>query len=261
MNITDESKTNYRGNPSINASSLGLVNQADNWAHLQSILKERDQEEPTTAMTLGTAIHAGVLEPEKKLVIKAPTVSKRSNAGKELHILHEANLKPGQVSLNESDFESYSRCVESVKTNVEAKKLLAQGNPEVEFFFNVEVDGEEIECKSKLDWVAHGYFLDLKTTKGAMSSFPWTFQNYLYHRQMAFYRLAYRSQFGRDPKCYIIAVRNEEPYSSLVFEVSESYLNLGEELVMKSLRKYKELRATRDTIFDPGIITLEPTLY
>jgi hypothetical protein len=241
----------YRNSTALNASSLSLVNQAENWQHFNWLREQSAKRTPSGAMALGTAIHAGVLEPEKNLVVKAPGVSKRSIAGKELHILHEAALLPGQISLDESDYDRYRKCVIACESNKTLAALIARGAPEKEIYFEY----KGVECKSKLDLVGDDFILDLKTTSESMLDFPKVVSKYMYHRQLAFYSLAHPAK-----NVYIAAVKTDEPYSVQIFKLSESYLNLGLNLVDQAIFKYKTLK---ENLSDETseIITLEPELY
>lgn len=245
--------TDYQNSDALNASSLTLVNQAENWAHFQWLREQAKLKPASPAMSLGTAIHAGVLEPEKKLVVKAPGVSKRSTAGKELHILHTAALLPGQISLDESDYDRYRKCVIACESNSMLMELINRGTPEKEIYFEY----KGVQCKAKLDLTGDFFILDLKTTSESMLDFPKVVSKYMYHRQLAFYSLAHPAQ-----TVMIAAVKTDEPYSCQVYKLSESYINLGLNLVDQAIEKYKWLKKNEESDgFDSRIIMLEPDLF
>ena len=220
-------------------------------AHMQAAANNSEESE---SMALGSLFHCMVLEPEELSAryIKAEKFDRRTAAGK-IAAEKFATENKGKIIVDPEDWEKADIMADSARSHTKAGKLL-DAAAFVEGVVLFEIDG--IPCKAKLDLFAHGFVIDLKSTKDASpESFQRDFVKYGYHIQGAFYRRAARAA-GLDCRGFaIIATENNSPYCSAVYELSENALRLGDQIINKLLPVWQECRQTDQYPGYPEIIT------
>lgn len=199
---------------------------------------------PSPAMLFGTAVHAGVLEPDTfdDAVVVAPEVNKRSKDGKaELEAFAAANA--GKVVLSPEDFDRATNCIEAVRRHPAAAQLLDGGEREVSLLWH---DGKyKVPCKSRFDAMNHGGVIDLKTTRDASpEGFGKEIANYLYHLQAAFYCSAAEHVLDASPKFFaFIAVESEAPFAVACYVLPSNAILAGAHLADIALGRYADALA------------------
>jgi hypothetical protein len=137
-------------------------------------------------------------------------------------------------------------------------KYLAQGEPEKVLTWTDQRTG--LACKSRVDWLAPGIVLDLKTARDAVdprafSSAAWRLG---YLHQLAFYCAGARTVTGVEHEAVVVAVEPEPPYDLAVYNVDGDDLWLAGEEVNALLAKLAECRKADQW---PGAFTTEQTLH
>jgi hypothetical protein len=217
-------------------------------------MKAGENAEQSDSMALGSLFHCMTLEPEELSAryIKAEKFDRRTTAGKIAAEKFAADNKD-KIIVDPDDWEKADIMADSARSHSKAGKLLdAAALTEGVVLF--EIDG--VLCKAKIDLFAHGFVIDLKSTKDASpESFQRDFVKYGYHVQGAFYRRAARAA-GLDCRGFaIIATENAAPFCSAVYELSENALRLGDQLINKLLPVWQECRQTDQYPGYPEIIT------
>lgn len=234
----------------VNSSSLkNMVVSALNYNFKKGLA-----DSPSKSMDIGRVAHLGILEPEK--YNNDYIVYDGIRRGKEWESFKADNM--GKEILNVSENERVNNMMQSASTHVAARKIISDCTSEVTVIFIEQSSG--ILCKARIDCYdrALRYFADLKTAREVE---PWAFArqsaSLYYHFQYAFYRIALHSVFGVWIPVKCIAVQNNAPFDTVVFNVSTHTVDVGMKLVMESLTKLKECRESGDW---PGISSDEVDL-
>lgn len=201
--------------------------------------------EPTPAMIFGTAVHAGVLEPDTfgQAVVCAPEVNKRTKDGKaEWDAFAAANA--GRAILSPDDHSRALRCIQAVHAHPGAQRLLRLAKCEVSLFF-VD-DTYKVPCKVRFDAWNHGGLVDLKTCQDASpDAFARTIASYLYHLQAAFYCKGAEQVLGEWPQFFaFIAVESEPPHGVACYTLPSNAILAGARLRAVALERYAEALAS-----------------
>lgn len=229
----------------IGKSGLDLIakSPAHYWARYLD--PNREREEPTPALLLGTAVHSAILEPHdfSARYQVFPDINRRTNAGKaEYEALQEHAKLNGIVFLSEKDITTCLRMRDAVHKHPAARLLLAQGIAEDTLLWNDMLTGAQ--CKARPDFLSTntGYIVDVKTTQDASTSgFAKSAYNYRYHVQAAWYLDGHMAALERAAEGFaFIAVEKESPYAVSVFYVTPDFYELGKATYLRDLNKYLE---------------------
>lgn len=217
-------------------------------------MRAGENAEQSDSMALGSLFHCMTLEPEELSTryVKTEKFDRRTTAGKIAAEKFAAENK-GKIIVDPDDWGKADIMADSARRHKKAGKLL-DAAAFVEGVVLFDIDG--IPCKAKLDCFAHGFVIDLKSTKDASpESFQRDFVKYGYHMQGAFYRRAARAAGLECRGFVIIATENAAPFCSAVYELSENALRLGDQLINKLLPAWQECRQTNQYPGYPEIIT------
>lgn len=239
------SREEYDRSPRANWSRLKVLAKSPaHFRHAQMATAQVD----TDSMKFGRAAHLAVLEPERFRAECAIWDGGR-RAGKEWEAFRAKN--EGLELLKDEDYQRCMALQSSVRNHPVAGPYLQNGKHEVSVFWTHEtpsilgVDGFSTDCKSRLDFIADGALVDLKTTKDAsLEGFARESWRYRYHAQAAFYSDAYFAATGRRLPYVIVAVENFEPYVVQVFDVPESVLKVGRDEYQDLLARLHLCRTT-----------------
>ena len=166
----------------------------------------------------------------------------------------------GQICLTSSQRSVVEGCVESLKKNQLASKLLfeftelfgGRAMNEEALYWEEEVQlfstSIKLDCKALLDRITldpiskTATLIDLKTTGKPIAVFGESFKFWRYYRQMGWYRRAIQVFLGDlygefeasewTIDVYIVGVETHGLYETRVFKISESYLEKGEQEAM-----------------------------
>lgn len=205
--LSDE---DYFEHPALNNSYLWqLINKTP--AHAQIGIDKTD------AMTLGSAVHLAVLQPElsSNLIVQGPE-NRRGKAWTEAKKDAEDS---GKMILTSTDYLQCMQMRNSVYRNATAATLLTQKNTVYEKAAFFEVDGTQ--CKCKVD-AAHGNtIIDLKTSVDASpDGFSHSIAKYGYHQQHAFYKYGYAQATGVAINHFIfVVIEKSPPYACAIYEL------------------------------------------
>lgn len=227
-------------------------------AHMQAAINNSEESE---SMALGSLFHCMTLEPEELSAryVKAEKFDRRTSAGK-IAAEKFAEQNKGKIIVDPDDWGKADIMADSARRHNKAGKLL-DAAAFVEGVVLFDIDG--IPCKAKLDCFAHGFVIDLKSTKDASpESFQRDFVKYGYHIQGAFYRRAAKA-LGMDCRGFaIIATENSAPFCSAVYELSENALMLGDQIINRLLPVWQECQKTNEYPGYPEVITtLDPPAW
>lgn len=201
----------------------------------------RDQpSEPSAAMRLGTAIHAGVLEPETfaEQVVCAPVLNARTNAGKEALAAFEA-ANAGRLILAPDVYATAQACIESVRAHPAAQDLLRGAEVEGSMFWH---DAKcRVPCKARFDARNHGGLVDLKScTDASPEAFAQSAAKFMYHAQGAHYFSGAEHVFDATPQFFaLICVETEPPYATACYTLDGPTIMAGARLMDRALERYK----------------------
>lgn len=199
-----------------------------------------NKKEETEAMKIGRAVHSAILTPElfKSEYARAPKCDKRTKLGKEMWDAF-CLANQGKEVLDESTYDECVAISESVLSSPKIKNMLSKGQSEQTYLY--EING--IEMKSRFDFDAENFILDVKTTRSAtMSDFSKDFISYGFDLQFGLYRHAKFLKTGKNVPVIILAVEKEAPYDYCVFKVPEVYLENGLRKAIKLIDLYKECK-------------------
>lgn len=151
------------------------------------------------ALTLGTALHAAILEPERFATeyACAPSVNLRTNEGKERLAAFEADCAGrGMTPLKREDFDTVCLMRDSALAYPTVASLLENGVAELSLFWRME---NGLLLKVRPDWLGEfagaPFLLDIKTTDDVLD-FGKSVEKFGYHLQAAFYELVMERVFG-----------------------------------------------------------------
>ncbi len=212
-------------------------------AHLRAYLTSSPKE--TTAMVLGRAAHAAILEPEEFEVRyrRMSWPDKRTKAGKAEWEKLCAEVGAEYV-LRPADYDACLGMREAVHCLRRAHGLIS-GNGQVELSCAWNDKRTGILCKGRMDRhspeIADGAIVDLKTTKDASRrSFERTIFRYGYHRQAALY-LRGAQALGLAARHYaILAMEKESPYATAVYRLTEPVVEAGDRQLDVLLDRYAQ---------------------
>ena len=208
---------------------------------------------PTQSMSLGTAVHAMILESNRvdELFAIAPDCDRRTKVGKETYAKFKETIEHRTV-ITQSQYADALAMVESFNSNHQATKILNDFEEhEVEKFW---VHGDKnLDCKAKIDMLSTSNMsvADIKTTIDASpEAFMRQSANLRYHMQLAWYAHG----AGIEPEhanAYIIAIENTAPYSTAVYKFTPQALRIGWQLckdAIKDWESYQLKNALNETV-------------
>lgn len=213
------------------------------------VVDRKGKKEDTQSKSFGSLVHKLILENdtffEEYFINELTGLDLRRTADKQK--LEEQKLLAGSRTLvSQEDYAKALLCYDSVMSHPDAKRFLElPGVSEASIY--VELDhtlpsGEVVPFKVRVrpDRLAHGTaILDLKTTKSpSKESFtkdataPW---GYGYDVSAALYVKALAKLTGELLPFIFIAVKNDQPYSTAVYKLSEKSMIAGEAKLSRAL--------------------------
>lgn len=185
------------------------------------------------AMTLGTAVHAAVLEPERfdrEWVQWGEVGDIPQRRGKAWDAFEDAAAANGKQILRADEYATVRTMQAAVRGHPTASKYLDSGEPEVTMQW---IDGG-VRCKGRVDWLTRidgkPVLVGLKTARDHR---PFIFGSQAaklqYPSQWAHYRSGYEIITGTVAKLVEIVVENAPPHDVVVYTISADVLLVGEE--------------------------------
>ena len=238
----------YHAGEGVSKSDLDKIARSP--AHFRAA-KDGPPESPTPEMVLGSLFHTLTLEPIEfsDEYTFAPSVDKRTKAGKEAWLAFEAEAN-GKTIITEAQYETAKKMAAAILSHPTAGPLVkGDGDTEFSIFWNPAVTPDLLsKCRPDFIKRSDGRYsvIDLKSTKDAR---PFAFQrsawNFRYHVQAAYYWDGCTNEFSMAPESFIfIACEKEPPYAVVVYEASIEMLNAGREEYYHDLQVYQECLRT-----------------
>lgn len=236
--IKTMSNEEYHRHDSISKSGLDLI--AKSPAHFRYAA----HREPTRAMTLGTATHMAILEPDlyaAQYVTLPDGVDRRSSVYKEA-----VKTRSEESVLVRSEADRIEGMTAAVRGNREAQLILGRaGVSEASLFATDPVTGVAVRCR--FDWLTYDlHAVDLKTTAAADDdSFAKSIVNYRYFVQEAFYRDVFQWATGEKLRSFtFLAVESEMPHCVTMPVLADDVVAYGRQLYRRDLNRYADCLAS-----------------
>ena len=206
-------------------------------AHYQTAVTTTFEQTPS--MTLGSAIHTLILEPQ--LFASRYEVfdgDRRTKDGKERYAAIEAK---GVTPISKDTLDMATNCARAVNNHPEASKYVKAGKEEHAFTWT-DVD-TGLLCKCKPDFLHNGQIVvDVKSTRDAsLAGFQKAIGQYMYHVQAAFYLDGVSQVTGLPYKDFVfVCVETEAPYGVATYALDEGAIEMGRELYKVALRTIRD---------------------
>ena len=187
----------------------------------------------TSAFSLGSAVHALLLEEHRNLVVKGPK-TRNTKAFKEM----EESLKPDQVLLTEVEYHVAHRMAKETLKNKACKKVLRHKNRqnEVSIFAECPRTGLILKTRPDLYILSENAVFDVKTTQDASpTGFAKECWKYSYDLQSAFYIYVCNLAEIDVDRFTFISVEKSAPYISHLHLVSPDLLENATERMHRVL--------------------------
>lgn len=245
-NIGEEmSNADYRKHEGISKSDLFKITKSP--YHFKYWMDHKDEQEDTTALRFGRAVHKYILETDdffNEFAIM-PVFDRRTKDGK---AQYEAwmNENASKDYVTEEEFETLKAMAEVVKNNKYASRLL-KGEHEKSFFWVDEETGEACKCRPDcLTEVGEQHIIvDYKTTEDAeLSAFMKSAIKYGYDLQAGMYCEGMKKNTGHDYIFVFVAQEKKPPFDINVLQVDEFFMKEGTELFHNLMNIYHECKTT-----------------
>lgn len=237
----DISNEAYHGGDGVSKSTLDLIHRSPAHYRASLVLPKRE----TAALTLGTAIHAAVLEPDsfEQNFVAAPDVDRRTKDGRTAWAEFQLGAA-GKKILTAEQYETALNVRDAVHGNRMAVNLLCGGTPEQSVYWTESLDGQEILCKCRPDYLRRdSLIVDLKTTEDARADhFLRSVTAYRYHVQCAWYQRGVEEATGDFRDFVFLAVEKEPPYGIGIFTLPPEFVDAGVYAAMADLRVYAKCK-------------------
>lgn len=237
IQASELSNADYHREEGISKSGLDLIARSP--AHYRYAARR----EPSKAMSLGTATHAAILEPDafaSEYLVLRDAADRRSAVYKDAC----KSRDPATLLLG-SEADQIAGMQEAVRSNPHAMALLANGQPEVSVFTTDPVTG--VIVRIRVDWLtADGQPVDLKTTADASDdAFGKSVWNYRYHVQDVFYCDVLEWAFGVPVEpMQFLAVESELPHGCTIHRIPHDFRQYARKLYRADLNRYAECVAS-----------------
>lgn len=233
----------YHAAEGISASGLKLIGRSPLHYWARYIDPNREPQEETPALRLGTAIHCAVLEPWRFAdeYAVAPKVDRRTKDGKDTWAAFEAECAAGgKKVIADGEYRTCMAISERLNRHPAASVLFRNGVAEVSMFWEDAETG--VVCKCRPDWlIKRTAIVDVKSTQDASASgFARSVANYEYHMQAAWYLDGVRACLGDDaPQAFIFAAfEKDAPHAVAFYNADAEMIELGRREYRRRLAIY-----------------------
>jgi len=250
----------YFERPEISNSMLQSFREGGSWSYYHRyILKTIEEKYSSDALRIGSAMHnyveymaGGEAGNSDDFVVVLPDfvdgepLNLRKKAHREL-VADYKELAGNVPCVSPEEMAGVTKMVASMWDNPAAQTFVMSAGPDTsEVVCTNEIQGMPV--KAKADLMLGDTLVDFKTTRHAtkrsfVKDAVW---KYKYHRQAAHYLDVFEAK-----KFIIIAVRNFEPYESIVYEVPSDLIKEGRETNHKALDDIKYC-SDMDSWHSPG---------
>lgn len=236
IDLTNEQ---YHAHEAISSSDVKAVHKSTLYHWRNKVRKE------SAAFSLGSAVHAMILEPEKNLVLRGPE-DRRGNDWKKLKLAADLD---GQILLTEGDYDLAEAIASSLRAHQVAAMYLSSRSLvcEASFFATDPETNVQIKCRPD-GYVQHaGIIFDIKTTTDASpEAFPREVNKYAYDLQAAFYLRALRAAGYEANQFVFVCVEKQPPHAVGLHVLTDRYLDRADAIVTQTLEKISNALAVGD---------------
>lgn len=222
IGFVDQTNEEYHSAPGVSKSQL---DQAHNGSMLhfwhRYLNPNREPEDRTDSLILGSAIHSIILEPDlfTQEYVPNPGIERRSNAGKAEWAAFVEEHK-GKTILSDDAYQTCLAIRDAVYRHPVAAGLLqAPGKSEQSFYAIDPEYGELVKCRVDRLHDSGNMIVDIKSTDDASpAGFGKSAANYRYPLQTAWYNDVLDAAFGEHPENWVfLAVEKKPPYAIGVY--------------------------------------------
>ncbi|WP_262927379.1 PD-(D/E)XK nuclease-like domain-containing protein [Phytohalomonas tamaricis] len=252
----DISNERYHASSAVSKSQLDLLHKSP--ALLQWSRHAPEDEEKKTALNIGDACHALILEPERFGLEYAigPDAPKNTKAGKDAWAAFEETLDD-RTALTFAEGKKVNLIRESVMAHPLARQLIeAEGDVEASIYWREVSTGQDARCRPDKTLSKYGWIVDLKTTAD-IQKFSKSVYEYRYHVQDAFYSDGYTEHFGEQPRGFLFIAFSTSiecgKYPVRIFKLDDEAKEMGRSDYLQDMAVYAECMASESW---PGIETL-----
>lgn len=209
---------------------------------------EENPEEPTEALTVGSAFHKIVLEPhdfDSEFVV-SPLFDRRTKQGKADYEEFVAQSNGRQI-ITQEQYEMICQMRDVIMRNKYCKALL-KGRAEQSIYFEDELTGEKCKCRPDTyrqirDRIV---IVDLKScTNADTDSFMRDVNKYAYDLQSYMYRYGVSKEFNMPIEkvdFVFIAIEKKAPYLMNILQADDYVGQRGEQLFREYIGMYHECK-------------------
>lgn len=215
LGLVERTNEQYHSGPGVSKSQLDAIASGSPrhfWHRYLNPNRERD--EPTPALVLGSAVHSIILEPDlfTTQFVANPGIERRSNAGKAEYAAFMVE-HAGKTILTDDQMQTCLAIRDAVHLHPVAAGLLRGGQAEQSFYAIDAETGELMKCRT--DYLAGDLIVDVKTTEDASpNGFGKSAANFRYPVQVAWYQRVMAAAFGEHPPHWVfLAVEKGPPYA------------------------------------------------
>ena len=230
----------YHAHPAISKSHLDQVARSPLHYWARYLDPNRQPQEPTPAMAIGSAVHTHVLELDQwdaRYAMAPESIDRRTKMGKaEWEVFTTAAT--GRTVLSRADAELVMRMGHAVYSHPAAAMLLNMpGKAETTHMWTDVSTG--LQCKCRPDWLTDdgSLIIDLKTTDDASpAGFRKSIANWRYHVQAAWYLNGIEQATGTRPDQFIfLCVEKRAPFAVAVYAADAEMIQIGAEAAARDL--------------------------
>lgn len=248
--LLDLSNEEYHKHHAIGSSGLKLIGQSPSHYWARYLDPNREPDQPTPAMKMGTAVHCAVLEPEefaKRYIVVPEGIDRRSNAGKALFAEIEAS---GKEPLKHDEMKQVEAMRDAALNHPVSRVLFGNNLQQVETSLFWTDQETSVRCKIRPDFLLppckqfpRGLIMDVKTTANASADeFAKQAWNLAMHIQSAWYIDGFMASFDTvEPPPFIwLAQEKESPFATAYYSSSSDLITYGRSEYRKLLTIYAE---------------------
>lgn len=239
----DLSNEAYHKGPGISKSQLDLISKSP--ALFQWSKAAPEDDEKKSALNIGDAVHAILLEPHRfsEQYVIAPECDRRTKAGKQQWEEFEAGVT-GQTILTADEGRKVRLIRESVMAHPHARWLVeAEGDAEASIYWKEQSTGLLARCRPDKTIPSLGWIADVKTTAD-MDRFARSVYEYRYHVQDPFYCDGYEAHFGEQPSAFVFLVVSTSidcgKYPVRIFTLDQQAKAVGRDTYLQDMATYAE---------------------
>ena len=202
----DVPNADYHGGDGVSKSQLDLIRKSP--ALFQWAKAAPEDEEKKSALNVGDATHAFLLEPHRyaaEYAVGPADAPRNTTAGKEKWKEFEAGLT-GQTILTPEEGRKIALIRESAMAHPHARWLLeAEGDVEASIYWNDKTESVLCRCRPDKAIPSMGWIVDVKTTAD-INKFERSVYDYRYHVQDSYYSDGYTAHFNEELQGFVFLV-------------------------------------------------------